>query len=220
MTTSPPSPSSPLLGTAYLTSLSLPSPSPPSYAPSILCQNLTLFKSVLLSSRAAIDDAVIVRLNRSEALSRRGGQGKKAQEACEGFWTELREGWDKREGVLRGCVEWEKNQGGGKGGGGEGEETETEKEKGGPVEMRLSLDREEKGKGKSSRQVVEGQKLTGRAESQSETVVSPPSSFDLQLPYSAKLVLTPHEPTLASPNLQRAPRSVLRIPLPSLPLPS
>ena len=103
--------SDPLLGSAYLRSQSpLPPllPTPPSES---LCLNLSLFKSHLKSLRA-LDDSIILRLNRSDALSRSSDATRPNREntgvgkgECDAFWAELVEGWNVRGDVLKGCLE-------------------------------------------------------------------------------------------------------------------
>lgn len=110
--------SSPLLGTPYLISQSttssassLSSTGTSLVSPS-LCSNLSLFKSHLRSLRS-VDDSIILRLNRADALSRsssssfsrpnRENQGVGAPE-CAAFWNELVEGWKVRGQVLEGCL--------------------------------------------------------------------------------------------------------------------
>lgn len=104
---------SPLLGTAYLlsqsTTYALPSLTPVSVS---LCTNLSQFKSHLRTLRS-VDDSIILRLNRADALSRsvtsdparlnRENQGVGSRE-CDAFWNELVEGWKSRGRVLEGCL--------------------------------------------------------------------------------------------------------------------
>lgn len=102
--------SSPLLGSAYLLSQSpIPTVRALPATPS-LCLNLSLFKSHLKSLRS-VDDSVILRMNRADALSRsnassrpnRENSGVGAQE-CAAFWNELVAGWNSRSQVLEGCL--------------------------------------------------------------------------------------------------------------------
>ncbi|ORY54863.1 caffeine-induced death protein 2, partial [Leucosporidium creatinivorum] len=70
-----------------------------------LCSNLSAFKSLLRQSRA-LDDSIILRLNRASALSRSMADGRGSQvgeNECEGFWKELTERWGERGEVLRFC---------------------------------------------------------------------------------------------------------------------
>lgn len=127
---------SPLLGTAYLSQQ--PSSSTPSLTPT-LCQNLTLFKSLLRTSRA-VDDSIILRLNRADALSRRAAEGRAAgvgERECEGFWRELLGKWEERGAMLGYCE-----------GLASGQINEMR------VEERLSADRGVLGRGESEKEVV------------------------------------------------------------------
>lgn len=101
---------SPLLGSAYLKSQSAPSPKPLPATPS-LCLNLSLFKSHLKSLRA-VDDSIILRINRSDALSRALASSPPNREnstvgqtECNAFWDELTEGWNGRNSILSGCLD-------------------------------------------------------------------------------------------------------------------
>mgnify|MGYP001559437197 CR=1 FL=1 len=131
-----PSPSL-LLGTPYILSQQ-PTRTTPSLTPS-LCQNLTLFKSLLRTSRA-VDDSIILRLNRADALSRRAAEGRAAgvgERECEGFWRELLGKWEERGAMLGYC---------------EGLASGQVKEM--RVEERLSADRGVLGRGESEQEVV------------------------------------------------------------------
>ncbi|GAA5879646.1 hypothetical protein JCM16303_004117 [Sporobolomyces ruberrimus] len=100
--TTPTSPSSPLLGTPYLRSLSHPSsssstPTTTTRITPSLCSSLSQFKKLVNSSRS-LDDAITTRLNRQTALSRNEGGGE-----CDKVWNELRERWTERNQVLTYC---------------------------------------------------------------------------------------------------------------------
>lgn len=146
-------------------SLSTPStPTPPTLPNASICHNLSLFKSHLLLSRS-YDDSIVLRLNRSEALSGRAVQGRdrissKASE-CEKFWSELHGVWEGRNRVLELCAN------------GPAEVvaaavpvSKGKREKGGRIEDRLSMDRDN-GSGKKASTIV------GRGETEAEVVVSP-----------------------------------------------
>ncbi|GAA5841597.1 hypothetical protein JCM11251_004227 [Rhodosporidiobolus azoricus] len=107
------SPSAPLLGTPYLLSQS---PSTSAASPSSqthtritpnVCQNLTLFLSLLSRSRQLSDDAITVRLNRASALSGSAASGRGAREMgeseCAAVWAELQQRWEERNEVLTYC---------------------------------------------------------------------------------------------------------------------
>lgn len=140
----PPSPQmtpSPLLGTAYILSQSPSSNSASSVqktpiTPS-LCANLSAFKSLLRQSRA-LDDSVILRLNRAHALAR----ANPALRECDAFWKELVERWTERGRVLGFCEGVVvRTMDGEEGGKGEGKV---------PIEVRLDRDRAAKvGRGES-----------------------------------------------------------------------
>lgn len=112
MTSPPPSP---LLGTPYLLSLSpnSPSTSTPAPLPPSLCQNLSAFKSHLRASRS-LDDSIILRLNRAQALSGNTIRGltndptalerrRVGERECDIFWRELVGVWDRRTAELGYC---------------------------------------------------------------------------------------------------------------------
>lgn len=65
----------PLLGSAYLSSTSLIPPQSPSDLSPSLCLNITLFKQTLKRYRA-LDDAIVLRLNRDSALHRSDSGGQ------------------------------------------------------------------------------------------------------------------------------------------------
>ncbi|GAA5910119.1 hypothetical protein JCM6882_006521 [Rhodosporidiobolus microsporus] len=108
---------SPLLGTPYLLSQSpssapSSSPTPPTaqthtrVTPNV-CQNLTLFLSLLSRSRQLSDDAITVRLNRASALGGAAVTGRSAREMgeseCAAVWRELTQRWEERNEVLTYC---------------------------------------------------------------------------------------------------------------------
>lgn len=102
----------PLLGTPYIVSQS-PSQSSSTITTAItptLCQNLSAFKTLLRQSRA-LDDSIILRLNRASALARGntgipGGNsaGLVAKDGeCDVFWCELVARWKERGEMLKFC---------------------------------------------------------------------------------------------------------------------
>ncbi|KAM0792675.1 hypothetical protein ACM66B_002455 [Microbotryomycetes sp. NB124-2] len=102
MSSSNSSSNGPLLGTPYILSQS---PTSPATTQTIaitptLCQNLTAFKNLLRQSRA-LDDSIILRLNRASALAR--GTNGVGHGECDVFWNELRERWSERGEMLKFC---------------------------------------------------------------------------------------------------------------------
>jgi len=99
----------PLLGSAYLTSNSLIPPQSPSDLSPSLCLNISLFKQTLKRYRA-LDDAIVVRLNRDSALHRGDAGGpldvhdEPHRKTCLRIWKDVIESWQRREAVIRHCV--------------------------------------------------------------------------------------------------------------------
>lgn len=101
---------SPLLGTAYLRAQSTSTSVTPLPPTTSLCLNLSVFKAHLRALRT-VDDSIILRLNRSDALSRSLSTSRPNREnstighnECQAFWEELVEGWKGRGEVLEGCL--------------------------------------------------------------------------------------------------------------------
>ncbi|KAK4046866.1 hypothetical protein OIV83_005762 [Microbotryomycetes sp. JL201] len=102
----------PLLGTPYIISQSPTSHDPQTTITTAitptLCQNLSAFKSLLRNSRA-LDDSIILRLNRAAALARgnngttSGGGGGVGHGECDVFWNELVARWKERGEMLKFC---------------------------------------------------------------------------------------------------------------------
>ncbi|GAA5943074.1 hypothetical protein JCM3775_000635 [Rhodotorula graminis] len=103
------SPSSPLLGTAFLLSQSHASSSTQHRLPITpsLCADYTSFRRALDQSRRVSDDPVSVRLNRAAALGGGAVSGRGAREMgpreCDDVWRELTGRWAERGDVISYC---------------------------------------------------------------------------------------------------------------------
>ncbi|KAJ7433833.1 caffeine-induced death protein 2-domain-containing protein [Mycena galericulata] len=103
-----PSGSGPVLGT-----LSLQSPSAATQKVSVsrsTCLDIGSFKDLLREYRK-LDDSIIIRLNRENAMVRdqersgRPGKGSVQDQACANLWNELLANWNRRKQLIAFCVD-------------------------------------------------------------------------------------------------------------------